>query len=46
MYMIYDTKVSIKVTKIICRVVVLQQNLHSINITFRIVSFFETVEIQ
>ena len=46
MYMIYDTKVSIKVIKIICRVVVLQQNLHSINIIFRIASFFKTVEIQ
>ena len=37
--MIYDTKVSIKVIKIIYNVVILQQNLYGINIAFSIEVF-------
>lgn len=39
--MIYKIKVSVKVRKIIYKVVMLQQNLYGINITFSVVSIFE-----
>lgn len=39
--MIYKIKVSVKVRKIIYKVVMLQQNLYGINITFSAVSIFE-----
>ncbi len=39
--MIYEIKLSIKVRKIIYKVVMLQQNLYGINITFSVVSIFE-----
>lgn len=39
--MIYEIKLSIKVRKIIYEVVMLQQNLYGINITFNVVSVFE-----
>ena len=39
--MIYKIKVSVKVRKIIYKVVILQQNLYGINITFSVVSIFE-----
>ena len=37
--MIYDTKISIKVIKIIYNVVILQKNLYGINIAFSIEVF-------
>lgn len=39
--MIYKIKVSVKVRKIIYKVVMLQKNLYGINITFSVVSIFE-----
>lgn len=39
--MIYKIKVSVKVRKIIYKVVMLQQNLYGININFSVVSIFE-----
>ena len=39
--MIYKIKVSVKVRKILYKVVILQQNLYGINITFSVVSIFE-----
>lgn len=39
--MIYKIKVSVKVRKIIYKIVMLQQNLYGINITFSAVSIFE-----
>ena len=39
--MIYKIKVSVEVRKIIYKIVMLQQNLYGINITFSAVSIFE-----